>query len=143
MTKTMWIANLAGLMIPGKVVGEDDVVTVEPGEAVEVPVSYATSLIDDGLAYKADEPDTEPVADEGGEDAYSAMSMDALRQEAEKLDYRPPKNIGLETLRDNVRDLVRAQFDELDTKAEELGITSDEDWTVEEYQAAIEAAEAQ
>lgn len=141
MTKTMWIANVSGLMIPGKVVGDDDVVTVEPGEAIEVPASYATSLIDDGLAYEAGEPDTEPVADDGGEDAYSAMTMDELRAEAGKLGYSPPSNIGLETLRENVRDRVRTQFEELDAKAKELGIIPDDDWTVEEYEAAIEAAE--
>ncbi|WP_109317212.1 hypothetical protein [Pseudovibrio ascidiaceicola] len=143
MTKTMWIASSHGLKIPASVLGGEKVEEFDPGEAVEVPEDYGTHLIEDGLAYEAGEPDTEPVADEGGEDAYSSMTMDQLREEAEKLDYRPPKNIGLETLREKVRDLVRAQFDELDNKAKELGITPDEDWTVEEYQAAIEAAEAQ
>lgn len=140
MTKTMWIANLGGLMIPGKVLGASAVATIDPGEAVEVPVSYGSSLVADGLAYEVDEPDTEPASQDSGEDEYAAMSKDELEAIAGEFGYNPPGNIKRETLRDKVRKLVADKFAEVEAKAKELGIQPGEDWTIEEYEAAIEEA---
>ncbi len=139
MTKTKWIASLDGLMIPGEVVGESGVVTVDPGEAVEVPRPYATSLIDDGLAYEADSPDTDPPTGDG-DDPYSKMTKAELEAIAEEFGYNPPGNIKKTTLLEKVQTLVAEKFDELEAEALKLGIDVQEDWAIEELEAAIEAA---
>ncbi|KZL10710.1 hypothetical protein [Pseudovibrio sp. Ad26] len=140
MSKTMWIASLYGLKIPASVLGGEEVKELDPGEAIEVPDGYGTHLIEDGLAYEAEEPETEPVSGGGSDDAYSAMSKDELEEVAEELGYKPPGNIKEGTLRNKVRKLVSEKFAKLEAKAKEIGIEAQDDWTIEEYEAAIQEA---
>ncbi len=140
MSKTKWVASSYGLKIPGSVLDEDKEREVDPGEAVEVPFGYGTHLIEDGLAYEAEEPDTEPVSDGDGDDAYSSMSMEELEAVAKEFGYNPPGNIKPETLRKKVRKLVADKFTELEGRAKELGVDVQGDWALEELEAAIEQA---
>ncbi|WP_068318907.1 hypothetical protein [Polycladidibacter hongkongensis] len=103
MSKTIAIMHPGGLLLPGEVLGEEEVVQIDGGTPVEVPRSYGEHLIEDGLAFEVED-ESDPEHEPDGEQAtwtkedLEAFERDELVTIAETFEYEPPANIKAETL---------------------------------------------
>lgn len=147
------------LFVPGDLFGLEGKIKVPNGHAIEVPLSYGKHLIDDGIAFEANDnlpvfvpsdeeqnpddfdfpmpPKDDEKTEDPDDDFYSGLSEEVLKDLCKKYKIKGWQNAKIETMRVKLKVAIEKEYKAAIKRAQNLEIETNENWDISDYYAAI------